>query len=624
MEQLLKKIAENMLKTRPQKSVVLRPYQKHDAVKRTPLSTVDVDLNKLYPTASYGAVVKVKTILKIPYPNDAILGVWGAEAILNGECISPDLDGYVQVHLRGDDELIFVCTKQADQFSVSFVLSTVYYRGMWASDYLYWIRYTLPQEEYQGEEGVAITAPDSEEYVFPPTTNTDLPDLNALFQGRKYVFAASYVLCDTVYRGQERAFVDGKPYRGGVIKAGSSILLRISKDVGWNKMLNDNEHYGIPSLETSRKCAIEWMFTGTDNEVIPKLDLQTSTDFWQLGDGSYIRPYLDTSFFGKWFYALMVGQYGILKASEILGDTYEKYFVDGMNILADYFAYMQREKAFFGSPSFLERSTMLSELDSIGTIGMNLCSLYQKNHSENAKMVIDVLLDAIKKNVLQFPDETFRRINTMWADDTFMSLPFLVRVGELYHDASYFDLCIRQMKGFYKRLYWKEKKLFSHIYFIDDLKPNKVAWGRGNGWIFLTLSELLEWIPENFPGREWLLWLFSEFAKGIIAVQDKEGLWHQVLDMPKSYQETSCSGMFAIGLLRGVKHGWISKEYQKNAERAVFAIAKNCVDSAGNILGVCKGSGCSYDKEYYANLGTVINDDHGTGIILAMIVEYLS
>lgn len=499
MEQLIKKIAENMIKTRPQKQVVLRPYQKHDAITRHPLGTVEVDLNRLFPDAPEQSVVKVKTVLKVPYPNAAILGVWGAEVYLNGIRLMPDQEGYVQIDLAGDDELVFVCKKQ-------------------------------------------------------------------------------------------------------------------------------NENFGIPMLETKRNSGTQWMFLGSDNKELPETDFPKSCQngFWRLLDGSYIRPYLDTSFFGKWFYALMVGQYGILKASVFLGASYKQYFIDGMNVLADYFFYMQREYAFFGSPSFLERSVMLTELDPIGTIGMNLCDLYQENHSENAKNVILALLDAMEHRVLHFPDGTFRRAETMWADDTFMSLPFLARVGEVFEDSSYFEQCIRQMKGFYQRLYWKEKKLFSHIYFIQDQKPNQVAWGRGNGWVFLTLSELLERIPTDFPERNWLVDIFSEFAEGICAHQAQDGLWHQVLDMPESYEETSCSGMFAIGLLRGVKNGWISSEYWENAERAVTAVAKNCVDSEGNILGVCKGSGCSYEKEYYAKLDTVTNDDHGTGIILAMLAEYLS
>ena len=99
-------------------------------------------------------------------------------------------------------------------------------------------------------------------------------------------------------------------------------------------------------------------------------------------------------------------------------------------------------------------------------------------------------------------------------------------------------------------------------------------------------------------------------------------MWHQVINDKSSYEETSCTGMFAIGLLRGVKNGWLSEACLENVERAIRAIEKNAVDEKGNIVGVCRGSECSYDASYYAKLATVVNDDHGTGIILALLSEY--
>lgn len=623
-KEIIGKVAENMLKTRPRKEVVYRPFIKNEAVTRRPLSTVDVDLRKIYPQAADGDTAKVKTILKIPYPNSVILGFWGARAFLNQKEVFADHDGYVQIRLEGEDELEFICKKKTEHFGVSFVLSTVHYRGMWASDYLYWINYTLPQPEYRGEEGVAISALNRDEYIFPQS-GSDSIDFARLYPEGGYAFAASYALYDTFYTGEGEAFVDGHPYDGGVIRAGSSIIVR--SKVEDNPMLNTGADggFGIPILETSRKNGTRWLLLGAfDRDELPELQFKKPYDgsFWRLCDGAYVRPYLDTSFFGKWFYALMVGQYGILKAARLLGEEYKQYFTEGIEILADYFELMQYENQTFGAPSFLERSTMLWELDPIGTIGMNLCELYQIKPTESVRKVIDVLLEAMENRVPRFSDGTFRRNKTMWADDTFMSLPFLARVGRIRKDGKYDQICIEQLSGFCKRLYMPEKKLFSHIYFIEDERKNEVAWGRGNGWVFLTISEVLEHIPEDTPGREQLIALFAEFAEGLAAVQDRIGLWHQVLDMPQSYEETSCSGMFALGMIRGVKNRWLSEKYCKNIKRAIRAIVERCIDAEGNILGVCKGSGFSYDPKYYAQLGTVTNDDHDTGIILAALAEY--
>ena len=64
-------------------------------------------------------------------------------------------------------------------------------------------------------------------------------------------------------------------------------------------------------------------------------------------------------------------------------------------------------------------------------------------------------------------------------------------------------------------------------------------------------------------------------------------------------------------------------EYLPVVEKAVDGILNNSVAPNGDIYGVCRGSGCCYDWKYYAQLGTVCGDDHGTGIVLAAICELI-
>jgi len=387
----------------------------------------------------------------------------------------------------------------------------------------------------------------------------------------------------------------------------------------------DDGNFGLDFVESNRENAPKWLLLGgLDEDNLPKIQFKKpyKGQFWRLCDGSYLRPYLDTHFYGLWFYALMVGQYGILKAAPLMGEELKEYFISGMSIMADFFDYMRYDTSVFGAPSFLQRSIALADLDSIGTMGMNFCDLYALKPSDEVKHVIDSLYDAMCKNIPRFPDGTFHREATMWSDDTFMSMPFLSRLGKLTGDKKYFEECICQINGFFKRLFMENEKLISHIYFLEDEKANKVPWGRGNGWVFITLSEVLERIPDSFEEKKDIIDKFRTFAEGVRAVQDESGMWHQVLNMPSSYEETSCTGMFALGMLRGVKNGWLDESYMENVEKAIRGIEAKAVDADGNITGVCRGSQCSYDPSYYAQLGTVVNDDHGTGIILALLAEY--
>ena len=134
---------------------------------------------------------------------------------------------------------------------------------------------------------------------------------------------------------------------------------------------------------------------------------------------------------------------------------------------------------------------------------------------------------------------------------------------------------------------------------------------------------MLLWLPGDYAGRGELLELFRRFAQGILHCQDDSGLWHQVLDRPDSYLETSCTAMFLLGMARGVRLGWLGQDYQTPIRKAWQGLMRRAIYREGNIRGVCKGSGCSYDPAYYAQLETVDNDDHGTGIVLAAICELL-
>ena len=112
--------------------------------------------------------------------------------------------------------------------------------------------------------------------------------------------------------------------------------------------------------------------------------------------------------------------------------------------------------------------------------------------------------------------------------------------------------------------------------------------------------------------------------QGILSCQDSSGMWHQVLNRPDSYQETSCTAMFLLSIVRGVNRGWLeAKDYLSCMEKAWNALLQHSVDAAGDVYGVCLGSGCAKDAEYYKQLPAKKNDDHGTGIVMMAAAEMM-
>ena len=121
--------------------------------------------------------------------------------------------------------------------------------------------------------------------------------------------------------------------------------------------------------------------------------------------------------------------------------------------------------------------------------------------------IADYVADYISHKQARLPDGTFYRKmlmhifheNTLWADDLYMSVPFLCRYAELTGDQSGLDDAAKQFLGFKERLFIPELKIMSHIYDFRRDMATGVPWGRGNGWTIFSLSELLAVLPGDHP-----------------------------------------------------------------------------------------------------------------------------
>jgi rhamnogalacturonyl hydrolase YesR len=82
--------------------------------------------------------------------------------------------------------------------------------------------------------------------------------------------------------------------------------------------------------------------------------------------------------------------------------------------------------------------------------------------------------------------------------------------------------------------------------------------------------------------------------------------------------------MFAYAFARGVRFGWLEEreKYGAAALKAWRGLTSKAIDRQGNVYGVCSGSRYSYSPDYYKyDLTTVLNDNHGIGIMMLAGVE---
>ena len=159
-------------------------------------------------------------------------------------------------------------------------------------------------------------------------------------------------------------------------------------------------------------------------------------------------------------------------------------------------------------------------------------------------------------------------------DDVYMTVPLLVRKWKATGQAAFIEDATQQVVGTYQRLFDPQTQLLRHLW---DLKTNGPAgefWGRGNGWAVLSCCDLLDVLPADHSLRPKVLELFRTHMEGIRRYADSAGGWHQVLDHPESWLETSATGMLTFGLAHGVNAGWLDASYLEAATRGWKALEK--------------------------------------------------
>jgi len=357
--------------------------------------------------------------------------------------------------------------------------------------------------------------------------------------------------------------------------------------------------------------------------------------FWRLDKPhTVIRPYNDNKLFGHWNYPLGVTLYGITEAGRFIDDsTFTGYGAKHVEMCTRFFDYAMWDRDRYGAASMHNLLSTISTLDDCGSFGSLMLEISGELKDQGYIKIADYIADFIKSKLDRLPDGAFYRINsemllmnqTLWADDLYMSVPSLCRYYKLTGRREFIDDAARQLILYHKYLYRPDKKIMSHVYDVKHRKATEVSWGRGNGWVAFSYSELLAFLPEDHELREQLLENFNKLCEGYLALQDEKGMWHQVLTDHDSYPESSCTSMFACAFARGVRNSWLVNpdKYIEAVCRAWKGLCSEAIDIYGNVYGICRGSGFSFSEDYYKNdLGWLLNDTHGTGIVLLAGVEY--
>ncbi len=201
-----------------------------------------------------------------------------------------------------------------------------------------------------------------------------------------------------------------------------------------------------------------------------------------------------------------------------------------------------------------------------------------------------------------------------WTDDMFMATTLLARVGARSNDDRYARVVGRLLTSYADKLQ-RPDGLFIHA------AEGPHAWGRGNGFALLGLTEALTFLPDNWPDRAKVLEIYRKHVLAMMSQQAEDGSWRQVVDEPSSYRELTVTAMTVAAMARGVRLGWLDPDVRAAIDRGWSAVLAR-VNEDGTLKDVCSSTGAGATKEYYLNRPAVNGaDDRGGAMALLAAIE---
>jgi unsaturated rhamnogalacturonyl hydrolase len=192
----------------------------------------------------------------------------------------------------------------------------------------------------------------------------------------------------------------------------------------------------------------------------------------------------------------------------------------------------------------------------------------------------------------------------LWIDDMYMITIVQTQAYRVTGDKKYIHRAAKEMVLYLDSLQ-KPNGLFYHA------PDAPFYWGRGNGWMAAGMTELLRDLPKNDEYRPRILQGYHTMMKSLKDHQAADGMWHQLIDEPDFWPETSGTAMFAYAMITGVKKGWLNeKEYGPVARKAWMGMVPY-INESGNVREVCVGTNKKNDKQYYFDRPRHTGDYHG-------------
>ncbi|WP_437591212.1 glycoside hydrolase family 88/105 protein [Sorangium sp. So ce1000] len=213
---------------------------------------------------------------------------------------------------------------------------------------------------------------------------------------------------------------------------------------------------------------------------------------------------------------------------------------------------------------------------------------------------------------------------TLWVDSLFMFGNVLVRAGESSGEARPLDEFSNQFQIF-ASLLQDEPGLFRHAYGWAAPQDPDVYWARGNAWVTAAGYDYLRVRAARGERDEAVAGSLQRQVAAVLGAQDQDtGLWWTIMNRPgEIYLETSATALFAVGLARGLRHGFLDASVRPAIDRAMAGVRSRIEEDASGRPVVTGVSGPTTVGRFDDYAAVELRDDlsYGVGAVVLALVE---
>ncbi|TPX13335.1 uncharacterized protein E0L32_006308 [Thyridium curvatum] len=349
----------------------------------------------------------------------------------------------------------------------------------------------------------------------------------------------------------------------------------------------------IRELVTPRPTADEWLVV--------------------LADGSKIDP----KGWNDWEWTHGVGLYGIWKYYELTGEA------EWLKIIEDWFR-ARFEEGHKGK----NINTM--------AVFLTLAYVYEQTRNPVYKPWLESWaewtmhdLPRTKYGGLQHMTYLSDNDQELWDDTLVMTVLPLTKIGLVLNRPEYVAEAKRQFLLHIQYLFDTKTGLFFHGWcFNGNHNFAKALWGRGNSWVTLAIPEFLELLQldRDDPLQAHLIHTLSAQCEALVGMQQPDGLWRTLLDIPESegsYPESSATAGFAYGILKAQRLRYLEsgKMYSEVGVKAVKGVLAN-ISPEGELLNTSYGTAMGHDLQHYKDI-PITAMPYGQAMAMMALVEFL-